>query len=420
MTDTIITGIDVGSSKVATIIAKLSEDEETPRIMGFSSVPSRGVKRGTIVDINKVTETVEKSVEKAERMAGVKISSAFVTVGGPHIESLNSQGVVAVSHPEVEIGSEDIDRVVDAARAISLSSTREVIEVLPREFIVDGQGGINNPVGMSGVRLEVNTHIITASVTNLKNLERCLSDLGIDTEDFVFSSLSSVYSAVSDTERELGVAVIDLGGGKIDICVYVEGSLSYSTSIPIGARHITNDIAVGLRISLESAEKIKLMLSKIDTKELSARDEIDISKLALEEGLKKISYKTVVDGIIRPRLEEMFEEVLAKLETESMITQIPSGLVITGGGALTVGAIECAKRVIGLPARIGTPSHVTGLVDEVLFPQYTAVVGLLLYGKNFKPSQSGAGFKDFDKIFRNFSMKSSMRKMTDLVKSLIP
>jgi cell division protein FtsA len=214
MTENLITGIDIGSSKIATIIAKISEEDSTPRVMGFATVPSKGVRRGQIVDINQVTNVIEECIEKAERMAGTKIESALVSVGGPHIESLNSQGVVAVSQPEVDISDSDVARVVDAAKAISLSSTREIIEVTPREYIVDGQSGIKNPIGMSGVRLEVNTHIITAGSTNLKNIDRCLNDLGVRTEGYIFSGLASSLAVVSDTEMELGVASVDIALGK--------------------------------------------------------------------------------------------------------------------------------------------------------------------------------------------------------------
>ncbi len=201
MKDEIITGIDIGSSKIAVLVAKLSPDEHEPRVMGFASVDSKGVKKGQIVDINRVTEVIESAVEAAERMAGAKIQTAYVSVGGPHIQSLNSQGVVAVANPDSEISADDVLRVVDAAKAISLSSTREIIEVAPREFIVDGQEGINNPVGMSGVRLEVNTHIITASLTNLRNVDRTLSDLGIKTQGYIFSGMSSSLSSVTETEK---------------------------------------------------------------------------------------------------------------------------------------------------------------------------------------------------------------------------
>src|SRR3989338_4316895 len=414
MAQNLLCGIDVGSSKMSCIIARVSEEEPTPRVMGFSSVPSRGVKRGQIVDINQVSSSLEQAIEQAERMAGAKVTSAFASVGGPHIESINSQGVVAVSHPDVEISDDDVSRVIDAAKAISLSSTREVIEVSPREYIVDGRSGIKNPLGMSGVRLEVNTHIITASMTNLKNLERCLSDLGIQVQGYVFSGLASALSVLSDTDKEFGVVLVDFGGGKIDISIFVEGSLSYSSSIPIGARHITNDIAVGLRISLESAERIKILLTdeKFIKKHMNAKkDDLDISHLRLPEGLQSISYKTIMDGIMKPRIEEIFEKVLNEIDESGLINQVPSGLVITGGGSLTQGVDELARRVIGLPARVGYPQFVTGLIDEVVYPQYSAVVGLLLYAKDTTRDHQKMNLKDFDKIFRNISMKGSFKKM---------
>lgn len=422
MSQNILCGIDVGTIKMSCIIAKVDEEDTVPRVMGFSSISSRGVKKGQIVDINLVSASIEQAVEQAERMAGVKIQHAFVSVGGPHIESINSQGVVAVSHPEVEISEEDVVRVIDAAKAISLSSTRDVIEVAPREYIVDGQSGIKNPLGMSGVRLEVNTHIITASVTNLKNLDRCMSDLGIEIHGYVFSGLASALSTLSDTEKELGVALVDIGGGKVDLAVYIEGALAHSSSIPFAARHITNDIAVGLRISLDSAEQIKLLLSNESKIKYikDKKDEIDISHLHIKEGLTSISYKTVVEGIVRPRLEEIFEQVLNTLDNQECLHSIPSGLVLTGGGALTTGALDSAKRVVGLPARIGTPQNVTGLIDEVMYPQFAAVVGLLLYAKDLDMSDRQVKGKDFDKIFRNMSMKGSVKKFRDLFKSFIP
>lgn len=424
MAENVITGIDIGSSKIATIIAKISEEDLTPRVMGFATVPSRGVRKGQIVDINQVTNVVEECVEKAERMAGTKIESALVAVGGPHIESLNSQGVVAVSQPEVDINDSDVARVVDAAKAISLSSTREIIEVTPREYIVDGQSGIKNPIGMSGVRLEVNTHIITAGSTNLKNIDRCLNDLGIRTEAYIFSGLASSLAVVSDTEMELGVVSVDIGGGKIDICIYVEGSLSYSTSIPVGARHITNDIAVGLRVSLESAERIKMMLSqqipgdhhKHDPKS----DVISVRNLHLAEGIDSISRKTVVDGIVRPRIQEIFERIYDEIEKSDFGTQVPSGLVLSGGGALTVDILDAAKRVVGLPARVGVPQRISGLTDEVTYPEFAAVCGLILYGKDITHDVAHMQLKDFDKIFKNVSMKVPFKKVKDLVKSFIP
>ena len=420
MQDKLISGVDIGSTKIATIIGIRSKNEDEIRVIGFNATPSKGVKKGLIVDIDQVTLSIEESVEKAERMGGHKISQVFVSVGGPHISSLNSRGVVAVSNPQGEIVENDIERVVDAARAISLSSTRQIIEVLPRDYIVDGQAGIKNPIGMSGVRLEVDTHIITASQTNLRNITRCLEDLGIENLGFVFAGMASAESTLTGTEKELGVGVVDIGGGKMDFSLYVEGALSYSSSIPIGARHITNDIAVGLRISLESAEKVKIFLShSLNQKNKKKTDQINLTELGLTEGLSDVSVKNLVDGIIKPRLEEIYKLIFEEIEKSGFGNNIPSGLVITGGGALTVGILETGKRVVGLPIRLGTPTGVAGLVDEILDPQYATTVGLILYGeKNIIDEEYR--FKNFNRIFKDLSFGGSVDKVKDFFKQFIP
>src|SRR3990167_7020476 len=396
MAEELICGLDVGSTKIATIVSVESKEYEELRIIGFNSTPSRGVKRGLIVDIDQVTGALEESVEKAERMAGHKISSAYVSVGGPHISSMNSQGVVAVSDPQAEINEEDVARVVEAARTVSISNTKQIIEVIPRGFTVDGQEGIKNPIGMSGVRLEVETHIITASLTNLKNLDRCLSDLGIENNGFIFSGLASAQAVLTETDRELGVVLVDIGGGKTDICLYADGALSYSSSIPVGARHVTNDIAVGLRVSLESAEKIKLLLSKTlklsQGKDQKKPDSLALNELNLPEDVSDVSPKTLIDNIIGARLEEIYRLIGEEIEKSGFGQNIPSGLVVTGGGAHTIGMIETGRKVIGLPIRLGIPTKVIGLLDEVLEPEYASTVGLILWGrKNIIGYESGIG-----------------------------
>ncbi len=419
MADTLICGIDIGSSKIATVVGVKSEETGEVKIIGFNTTLARGIRKGLIVDIKEVTDVVEESVEKAERMAGHKISQAFVSVGGPHISSLNSHGIVAVSNPQGEISESDVGRVIEAARAISLSTTRQIIEVIPRDFIVDGQPGIRSPIGMSGVRLEVETHIITASSTNLKNIDRVLDDLGIENQGFVFSGLASAEAVLTNTEKELGVVLVDVGGGKIDLTMFVEGALSYSSSIPIGARHITNDIAVGLRISLDSAEKIKVFLSK-NLNNKKKNPQINLNELNLEENINEVSLKTLVDGIIAPRLEEIFKLVFEEIEKSDFSQLVPSGMVITGGGALTVGMLETGKRVVGLPVRIGIPDKVTGLVDETVDPQYASTIGLLLYGLKNIMTEENAGFKNFGKVLRDFKLGGSMGRVKDFFKQFIP
>ena len=418
MTDNLICGIDIGSSKIATVVGMTSVEISELKIIGFNVATARGVRKGLVVDIKEATEAVEDSVEKAERMAGHKINRAYIAVGGPHISSLNSHGIVAVSNPQGEINEDDLTRVIEAAKAISLSSTRRIIEVIPRDYIVDGQSGIKNPIGMSGIRLEVETHIITASTTNLKNQERILSDLGIENQGFVFSGLASAEAVLTNTEKELGIVLVDIGGGKIDLSIYVDGALSYSSSIPIGARHISNDIAVGLRVSLDSAEKIKIFLSKSLSGKKKA-SQINLNELDLPENLTEVSLKTLVDGIIAPRLEEIFKLIFEEIEKSELGQQIPSGLVITGGGALTIGMLETGKRVVGLPIRLGFPEKVSGLVDEIIDPQYSTTVGLLLYGqKNSFVDKNG--FKNFSKILKDFKLGSSINSFKNFIKQFIP
>jgi cell division protein FtsA len=418
----LICAVDIGTSKVATVVALFDKEEDkVPKIIGFSSSPSLGIKKGLVIDIEKATEAIEKSIEKAEKMAGYKIDKAFVSVGGPHISSLNSHGLVAITNPNQEINEGDVVRVIEAAQAVSLSSTRQIIEVVPCDFTVDGQGGIKNPVGMTGVRLEVDTHIITASQTNIKNIQRCLSDLGIEIEGFVFSGLSSAEAVLTDTEKELGVVLVDIGGGKTDLCLYSEGSLLHSSSLPIGGKHVTNDIAVGLRVSLDSAEKIKIYLSK-KMNNLSMKkkiSEIDLSELKLQEDVENISIKTLLDEIINPRLEEIFKLIYEEIEKSGLIKSIPSGLVLTGGGALTVGIMDVAKKVIGLPVRVGVPEKVGGLVDEILDPSYATTIGLILVGKN-KIQKESFELKSFRRIWRDFSTDFSIEKLKNFFKQFIP
>lgn len=423
MAESLICGIDIGSTKVATIVGISSEDSDELRIIGFNAAPTRGVKKGLIVDIDHATASVEQSIEKAERMAGHQIKEAFVTVGGPHISSINSHGIVAVANPQFEVVEDDVLRVIDAARAISLSNTRQIIEVTPREYSVDGQGGINNPIGMSGVRLEVDTHIITASATNLKNIDKVLNDLGVRNLGYIFSGVAAADSVLTDTEKDLGVALVDIGGGKIDICIYVDGALSYSSSIPIGARHISNDVAVGLRVSLDSAEKIKLYLSNNKRKveeAIKSKDKSFLSsaKLNIPEKLPDVSPREIVDGIIGPRIEEIYTYIKEEIVKSEFEKYIPSGLVITGGGALTIGMVEQGKRIVRLPIRIGVPDRASGLVDEVMNPMYASTLGLVYYGG--KQMLADNTSKDFNSILKNFSMNDIISKVKRLFKQFLP
>jgi len=403
----IVTGVDVGTAKTVSIIARV---EEAVNVLGVSEVESRGIKKGQIVDIKEAVDCINQSLDAAERMAGYSVAHVVASIGGSHIESQNSKGVVAISNPLSEIVQSDLDRVIDAARAVSLPSSRQIIHVIPRSYSVDGQQGIKDPIGMSGIRLEVDTHIISGAATSLSNLEKAFSQVGIDLDSVSFSGYASSIAVLSETERELGVVLADIGAGTTDIAIYVEGSLAHSSVIPVGARHITNDLAIGLRISLESAEKIKLFLSKPlkKTKEDDRiTDEIDLSPLGLQEEVRKASKKTLVEGIIRPRLNEIFTMVGLEIKRSGFGGQTPAGLVITGGGALTVGAVNAAKRALAMPVRIGYPVNIKGIIDEIQDPAFATAIGLITYGATIETSQSlpfgislpQVSFVGFSKIF---------------------
>ena len=424
----IVVGIDVGTYKIVTIIAKLVEN--VVNVLGVSEVKSLGIRKGQVVDIEEAVSSINSAVEAAERMAGYNVSHVIVSIGGSQIESQNSRGVVAVSSPQGEISPSDLSRVIDAAKAISLPSTRSIIHVLPRNYIVDGQEGIKDPVGMSGIRLEVDTHIVTANNVAVRNLEKAFSEVGVDVDSFVFSGYASSLAVLNDTEKELGVVLVDIGAGTTDISIYTEGSVSYSSVLAIGARHVTNDLAIGLRISLESAEKIKLFLSQNqfkksvkteeEPKENKPSDEIDLSSLNLPEEITKVSQKTLIEGIIRPRLNEIFAMIGMELKKSGYGGQTPAGIVITGGGAMTVGIKESARRTLAMPVRIGMPVNIKGIIDEVQHPAFSTAIGLTIYGAQ---NTTGSGSSPF-----GFSMPKGsaagigkvFRKIMEIIKSFIP
>lgn len=429
--DRIISGIDIGTSKTTTLIASVEDDGEL-RIIGVATVESRGIRKGQIVNIEEATSAISESLEAAERMAGTSVGKTFVLVGGNHIASMNSHGVVAVAEPDREISPNDVHRVIDAAKAISLPSSRDILHVVPRGYIVDGQDGIVDPVNMTGVRLEVETHLITGGSIAIRNLLKCVEDLGVEVGGLVFGGLASAHAALTDTEKELGVVLVDIGGGTTDIAMYVDGALSYSSVIPIGAINVTKDVAAGLRISLESAEKIKLALGQLPkvaalppseddkTKKHDDTDEMDITSLHLPEELRTLSRKTLVEGIIKPRLNEIFSMVGLEIKKSGFGGMTPSGIVITGGGALTAGAVECARRNLAMPVHIGYPHSLTGLIDEIMTPAYTASIGLLLFGLKFEKTEGAPLFSGIGKIGDRIPVKGIAGKIVDLVKSFLP
>lgn len=421
----IIASIDVGSSKITTLIAQVNVEEITQdytvNIIGVSTVNSKGVKKGQIVDIEESVEAIISSVEPAERMSGFNLDSAYISVGGAHISSQNSKGVVAVSNSNGEVTIEDVRRVTDAAQAVSHPASREIIQVLPREFIVDGESGVRDPIGMSGVRLEVETHIVSASSAALKNLTKSVNEVGVNVDQVVFTGFASSYATLTSTEKELGCVLIDIGSGTTSIAAFVDGALAYSGALPVGARNVTNDLAIGLRVSLEAAEKIKINLNKLSSSvDKHGKELVEISETGSKES-KKVTKRTLTEGIIKPRLNEIFNMVKAELEKAKIINRVPSGVVITGGGALTYGIDEAAKRVLSLPTRIAKPTGVKGLIDDIIDPRFSASIGLILYGASKMDqgvSPSGPSFAK--KVKLPGGSGDFIGKLVETIKNLLP
>lgn len=431
----IVSAIDIGTEKIVTLIADISEGAQNIRVLGVSAVPSKGLRKSQIVDLNAAIEAMTESVDAAERMAGLNIQSAYVSVGGSHIHSQNSKGVVAVAQPSQEITPEDVHRVIDAAKAVSLPTGKEIMHIVPKNFKVDSQDGIKDPVGMSGIRLEAEAHIVTGSTTALKNIEKCINEMGISVAEFVFAGLASSTMIVTETEKELGVLVIDIGAGSTSLAAYCDGSLEFTAVLPVGARHITQDIALGCRVSLQSAEKIKLRLAEIpeppvampgESKEESrkrrkAQDLIDAASLGISESIDPLSRRTLIDGIMTPRMKEMFDMIGAEMEKQHLFGKIPAGIVLTGGGAETVEIVEVCKRVLQLPTRVGRPTGMRGLIDDIEKPSFATSLGLLVYGaqKGGEVAQTTAGGFPLKALFSG-QIKTLPSTIVKFFKSLLP
>lgn len=412
----IITGIDIGSTKIATVVASVSENKVS--VIGVSgNVPSKGINKGNVVDIDSAVEAISQSIEKAERMAGVSISNAFVTINGSHIETLNSHGVVAVAPNETsDITRDDVSRVIEAAQAVSLPSTREIIHVIPRDFVVNSQDGIKDPVGMSGVRLEVETNVIHGSATAMKNISKCVNKVAVDVDELVYTGIASAEAVLTDTEKELGTLLIDIGGGTTSIVAFLDGSPIHSAVLPIGGKLVTNDLAIGLRSRLEDAEKIKIRLS---TEALISKgapqnngEDFDVSEFDLE--IERIP-RLMLYKIINARLEEIFRLIALEVTKAGLSGKLPAGVVVTGGAASTAGVEKSAKVNLKMPVRIGTPRGVTGLIDEIKGPDSAAGVGAILYGVKL---YRGSNLLSFDN--KSGTIRKSVSKIFEKFKSFLP
>lgn len=375
--ETKIIGLDIGTTKVCTIIGQYNENGIL-EITGVGTTPSRGLRRGVVINIESTVKSVLKAVEAAEMMSGVEIHDVYTGIAGGHIEGINSRGVVAVTGRNREITKEDIDRVIDAARAIVIPMDREVLHVIPQEFIVDEQGGIKNPLGMIGVRLESEVHIITGAVTSAQNIVRCVNRAGFKVNDIVLEPLASSKAVLSDDERELGALLIDLGGGTTDILVYLEGAPYHTGVLSLGGDQVTNDLSIILKTPMESAEQIKCNSGSCTMSLIEAEEKVVIPGVGGRPP-RRIPRKQLVE-IIQPRMAEIFGMVKEQIEKKGYLKLLGGGVVITGGGSLLPGTSELASEIFGLPARIGYPIKLGGLVEEYYNPMFATGVGLVLYG----------------------------------------
>ena len=402
----IIVGLDIGTTKTCAVIGFLNENNQV-EVAGVGVAPSKGLKNGVIVNIENTSASIVKAIENAETSAGYEVSSVFVGVSGQHIKGENSKGVVAITNRNRTITQSEVKRVIEAAQAIVIPVDREIMHVLSKEFTVDDQSGIKDPVGMSAVRLEAEVHIITAATASIQNMIKAVAKAGFQHRDIVFNALASADAVLSKDEKELGVALIDIGGGTTDIIVYMEGGVAYSAVLPVGSIHITNDISIGLRTSIESAEMIK---KKYGCADLSLVDASEIVEVPSVGGrAPRRLFRQELTQIIQPRVAEIMEMVDHELLKSGKKDMLSAGVVLTGGGSMLEGCIEAAERVFAMPVRIGVPVDIVGgLKDEVNTPQYANGVGLLKYGIRMSQFRSQGRFgrskeSFLDKIKRGFT-----------------
>ena len=394
----IIVGLDIGTTKIGVVVAEKGQFNEI-KILGVGTSPSDGLRRGVVINIDKTVRSIEKAVEEAELMAGVNIHSVYAGIAGDHIRSLNSKGIVAVSHGDNEINQADIERGIEAAKAISLPLDREIIHILPQEYIVDEQDGIRDPVGMSGVRLEVETHIVTGAVTSAQNIFKSVERAGLRVQDIVLEPLASSFAVLGDDERELGVGLLDIGGGTTDIALFFGGSIRHTNVIGLGGKNVTNDIAIGLRTPPEQAENIKLEHGYCYINNITEEEYICVPGVGGREP-RKVS-KSILTSIIQPRMEELFSLALREIKKSDYLDLLTSGIVITGGCSLISGAVELAESIFDMPVRMGIPENISGLVDPARSPIYATGVGLVIYGDHNRSSSDyflGDDSKLYDKI----------------------
>ena len=372
--NSIVVGLDIGTSKVCAVVGEMTE--HGVEIIGLGSHASQGLRKGVVINIEATVNSVKKAIEEAALMAGCEIHTVFTSISGGHIKAFNSHGIVAVKNQEVV--QRDLERVIDAAKAVAIPMDREVLHVLPQDYIIDEQDGIKEPLGMSGVRLEAKVHIITGSVTAAQNIVKCCNRTGLNVAEIVLAPLAAAEAVLTDEERELGVVLVDMGGGTTDIALYHDGTLKHTAVLGIGGNHVTNDIAAGLRTPFNDAERIKQRYGFAKARMVTDDERVEVPSVA-GKGAGTVS-RQILCEIIEPRLDEIFELIQREIAKSGYEGSLASGVVITGGSMLLPGAVEMAERSFGLPVRLGVPTHVGGLVDVIDSPAYAAAVGLVLHG----------------------------------------
>ena len=390
MDKNLIVGLDIGTSKVVAIVGEISGDEI--EIIGLGSSRSRGLKKGVVVNIESTVHSIQRAIEEAELMAGCEIHSVFAGIAGSHIRSLNSHGIVAIRDHEVAMG--DVDRVIDAARAVAIPADQKILHILPQEFVIDHQEGVKEPVGMSGVRLEAKVHIVTGAVSAAQNIIKCVRRCGLEVDDVILEQLASSYAVLTEDEKELGICLVDIGGGTTDIAVFTDGAIHHTAVIPIAGDQVTNDIAVALRTPTQHAEDIKVQYACALTQLANPEETIDVPSVG-ERPSRRLARQTLAE-VVEPRYEELFTLVQAELRRSGFEDLIAAGIVLTGGSSKMEGVVELAEEIFHMPVRIGIPQHVSGLVDVVKNPIYSTGVGLLLFGRKqmregFSPLKASGG-----------------------------
>ena len=372
--NSIVVGLDIGTSKICAAVGEMTE--QGVEIIGIGLHPSQGLRKGVVINIEATVNSLKKAVEEASLMAGCEIHTVFTSISGGHIKGFNSHGIVAVKNKEVM--ARDLERVIDAAKAVAIPMDREVLHVLPQDYIIDEQDGIRDPLGMSGVRLEAKVHIVTGAVASAQNVIKCCNRANLNVAEIVLTPLAAAEAVLTDEERELGVLLVDVGGGTTDIAVYHDGTVKHTAVVPIGGNHITNDIAAGLRTAFNDAERLKQRYGSACASMISSSERVEVPCVA-SKGAGTIS-RQILCEIVEPRLAEIFELVQKEVTKSGYESSLASGIVATGGTMLLAGAVEMADRSFGLPVRLGTPARIGGLVDIINSPIHAAAVGLTLHG----------------------------------------